>query len=119
VAATDPEAAAATSAEVEVPAAEAPPAEAPAGQPAEPAVDDEDTTERRRPRWGWRRRRGAAEPEPATQDREPPKHVRVLPPPEPVVERELDPWERGFDYDLDEPDDELDAEELPARRSPR
>jgi len=81
-------------------------------------VDDEDTAEHKRSRWGWRRRRRVAEPEPATQDYEPPKHVRVLPPPEPVVERDLDPWERGFDYDVDEPEAEVD-EELPARRSPR
>jgi hypothetical protein len=48
------------------------------------------------------------------------KHVRVLPTPEPVLERDLDPWERGFDFDLD---DEAGAtadegDELPLRRPP-
>jgi hypothetical protein len=47
----------------------------------------------------------------------------VLPPPEPVLERDLDPWERGFDFDLEpeslgeEPEDAED--EVPVRRPPR
>jgi hypothetical protein len=45
--------------------------------------------------------------------------VRVLPTPEPVLERDLDPWERGFDFDLDdEADIAEDEEELPLRRPP-
>ena len=55
--------------------------------------------------------------EPAAEP-EPPRHVRVLPTPEPVLERDLDPWERGFDFDLDEPELERDEDELPARRRP-
>jgi hypothetical protein len=52
---------------------------------------------------------------------EPPKHVRVLPQPEPVLERDLDPWERGFDFDLEDEADlaaEEEEDELPLRRPP-
>jgi hypothetical protein len=47
----------------------------------------------------------------------------VLPPPEPVLERDLDPWERGFDFDLEPAglgeESEEAEEELPLRRPPR
>jgi hypothetical protein len=36
-----------------------------------------------------------------------------------VLQQDLDPWERGFDYDLEEPEAELDEEELPVRRTQR
>jgi hypothetical protein len=66
-------------------------------------------------------------PEPAAaaapEEPEPPKHVRVLPPPEPVLERDLDPWERGFDFDLEPAglveESEEAEDELPLRRPPR
>jgi len=62
-------------------------------EPVADATEDETGTIARRSRL-WRRR-------PESEPREPapvPKHVRVLPPPEPsVVDAELPPWERGFD----------------------
>jgi hypothetical protein len=86
---------------------------------AERATVDEDTAERKRPRWGWRRRRREPDSDEGQAEREPPKHVRVLPPPEPVLQQDLDPWERGFDYDLEAPEAERDEEELPVRRTQR
>jgi hypothetical protein len=92
----------------------------------EPVLIEEHTETGPKRRWAWRRRLREPVPEPdgaAPQEPEQPKHVRVLPPPEPVLERDLDPWERGFDFDL-EPEDlgeePADAEdELPLRRPPR
>jgi hypothetical protein len=91
----------------------------------EPVLIEEHTETGPKRRWAWRRRlrEPVPAPERATEESEPPKHVRVLPPPEPVLERDLDPWERGFDFDL-EPEDlgeeSADTEdELPLRRPPR
>jgi hypothetical protein len=69
-----------------------------------------------------------AEPLPASEaaseaepERELPTHVRVLPTPQPALERDLDPWERGFDFLDDEPSVEADVEEedAPLRRPRR
>jgi hypothetical protein len=92
----------------------------------EPVLIEEHTETGPKRRWAWRRRTREPVPEPeaaAAEEAEPPKHVRVLPPPEPVLERDLDPWERGFDFDL-EPEslgeETEDAEdEVPLRRPPR
>ena len=78
----------------------------------EPELEDQ-VHEGSRRRWGWRRKAGeeaGRAPEPEEQ-RAPkaPKHVRVLPPPEPVLERDLDPWERGFDFALDDQKRDLEA----------
>jgi hypothetical protein len=109
------------------PVAEAPAEPVPEPEPEfdeEPVLVEELTEEgpRRRLTWRRRQRRSAAarerEPDEAPAH-EPPKHVRVLPTPEPVLERDLDPWERGFDFDLDDdavPQDE--AGELPLRQPP-
>jgi hypothetical protein len=58
-----------------------------------------------------------AEPLP-TAEAEPEQHVRVLPMPQPALERDLDPWERGFDFLDEEPglDVAADEDELPLRR---
>jgi hypothetical protein len=58
-----------------------------------------------------------AEPLP-TSEAEPEQHVRVLPMPQPALERDLDPWERGFDFLDEEPglDVAADEDELPLRR---
>ncbi len=82
---------------------------------------EDHTDEGPRRRWAWRRRmrEPVQQPEPVV---EPVKHVRVLPPPEPVLERDLDPWERGFDFDLDEdavPLEDEAQDEVPLRRPPR
>jgi hypothetical protein len=102
------------------PAAEAEPEPKPVFDE-EPVLIEEPTEEGPRRRWAWRRRvrEPVQEPEPVL---EPVKHVRVLPPPEPVLERDLDPWERGFDFDLDEEAAPLEDEaqdEVPLRRPPR
>ena len=92
----------------------------------EPVLAEDRTDAGRRRRWAWRRRPREPVPEAepvAREEPETPKHVRVLPPPEPVLERDLDPWERGFDFDLEQEDlseEPADAEdELPLRRPPR
>ena len=76
----------------------------------EPFLIEEDTEEGPRSRWAWRRRVRAPEPEPVSEA-EPPKQVRVLPTPQPALERDLDPWERGFDFLDEEPDVEAVADE--------
>jgi hypothetical protein len=93
----------------------------------EPVLIEEHTDAGPKRRWAWRRRTREPVPEPAAaaapEEPEPPKHVRVLPPPEPVLERDLDPWERGFDFDLEPAglgEESKEAEEeLPLRRPPR
>jgi hypothetical protein len=88
-------------------------------------IEEHDAGPKRR--WAWRRRSREPVPEPAAasapEEPEPPKHVRVLPPPEPVLERDLDPWERGFDFDLEPAglveESEEAEDELPLRRPPR
>jgi len=87
----------------------------------EPVLIEDHTDEGPRRRWAWRRRmrEPVQQPEPVV---EPVKHVRVLPPPEPVLERDLDPWERGFDFDIDEdavPLEDEAQDEVPLRRPPR
>lgn len=118
------------------PVAEAEPAAEPEAEPEpepepafveEPVLIEEHSDAGPKRRWAWRRRQRDPVPEPSTlaapEEPAAPKHVRVLPPPEPVLERDLDPWERGFDFDLepaglgDEPDEAED--ELPLRRPPR
>jgi hypothetical protein len=92
----------------------------------EPVLIEEQTDAGPKRRWAWRRRVRESVPEPqaaAPEEPEQPKHVRVLPPPEPVLERDLDPWERGFDFDL-EPESlgeesEGAEDEVPLRRPPR
>ena len=76
-------------------------------------LSEEQTGEGPRRRWAWhRRRREVAEPGPEPAE-EPlpraPKHVRILPPPEPANERDLDPWERGFDFPLDDKEPDVEA----------
>ena len=75
----------------------------------EPILIEEDTDAGPRRHWAWRRKpRRESEEEPEEElVAEPPKHVRILPPPEPVLATDLDPWERGFDFDLD---DEAESE---------
>jgi hypothetical protein len=82
----------------------------------EPVLIEEQTEEGPRSRWAWRRRERAPEPKPQpgrepVADAEPPKHVRVLPTPQAALERDLDPWERGFDFLDEEPEVEHDAAE--------
>src|SRR5438128_483721 len=78
----------------------------------EPILIEEETDAGPRRRWAWRRKL-REEPEDELEEElapEPPKHVRILPPPEPVLTTDLDPWERGFDFDLDvEEEAEVDA----------
>jgi hypothetical protein len=77
----------------------------------EPILIEEETDEGPRRRWAWRRRL-REEPEEELDEElvpEPPKHVRILPAPEPVLARDLDPWERGFDFDLDD-EEEADVD---------
>jgi hypothetical protein len=87
----------------------------------EPVPVEEETLEGPRRRWAWRRRQARAEAVKApgkagNADRS--KHVRVLPQPEPVLERDLDPWERGFDFDADDAALKSDQDEA-LRRPPR
>ena len=90
----------------------------------EPVLIEEQTEEGPRSRWAWRRRERAPEPKPRREpvaDAESPKHVRVLPTPQAALERDLDPWERGFDFLDEEPEVEQAAaeDEAPLRRPHR
>ena len=93
----------------------------------EPALSEEHTDEGSRHRWAWRRRtrealgRAEDDQEDGELHARAPKHVRILPPPEPSPKRELDPWERGFDFadDAAEEDAEAAAEEDEAPLRPQ